>query len=823
MQQWYGNPWIYVVKLLDTDIYSGLKDEKIIKLRKENGENIISVSKGKGIKYPIINNICQVYIVIMLLLIGFFIRDKEYLLSAVIMLIAVSVIFFMSFIDSSEQRDLKHFDKLNKGKAKCIRNGHTDYLDCKELVLGDIIFLQKGDVVPADLRIIESEGLKVIEGAVTGDSYHVDKYETKVEGEVDNITQMKNILFKASYVIEGECTAVVIATGMNTQIGCLISDIRAKDNNRYITNNIRKLLNYLQINSLIISIIIFGYGSLFVEDINKTLKVIKVIFSVSLLNGILIICLLFALILKRKINDDNIKLRKVSSMNKIAEIKLIILNKIGFLSENSMIVRQTFTDGSLTINTVGKAKKDYNFERIIHIGVLCNSGGIANLSNPTIINMIDGAILRFAKENSIDKNILEDSQPRIFEILYDNDRKFMTTVNRVEDNYRINVRGALEKILQRSVQIMKNGIEVEITPTDIDTIREQAIRMSSMGYHVVAFAYRNFNYEPSPKENIESHLVFVGIMGIENPLKTDVQDNLIKLSKLAIKPIIITEEDKLIAVACGKQLGIISNVNEVISEIELNNIDKEDYLKIISNFQIYSKLKSEDKRFITNSLKKSYGTTAFCCSSFSDMSALNTADIGISIGNKTSNIVKEIADVNIQDNYFDYFINLVQKCRNYIVNINNAIELVLICLFSEVFCLLMAFCLNYNIHIGFYDIIFLNTVTLTITTLSVLSSEKVKNTYYDDFNKVISIKAALRCSSIALINGLFILCFIWITHMLNISNQYFTEIFLLFFSQIIIKIKFSKDGFKIKDKSNLWYIINILLMLVYILAVINIK
>ena len=300
MQQWYGNPWIYVVKSLNTDIYSGLKDEKIIKLRKEYGENIISVSKGKGIKYLIINNICQVYIFILLILIGVFIMDKEYILAVIIMLIAVSMIFFMSFIDSSEQRALKHFDKLNKIKTRCIRNSHTNLLDCKELVIGDIILLQKGDVVPADLRIIESNDLKVIEGAITGESYQVDKYETKVEGEVDNITQMKNILFKASYVIEGECTAVVVATGMNTQIGNLISDIKAKDNNKYITGNIRKVLNYLQVYGLIASIILLISGILLDKDIQDIQKMIKMIFAVVSLNGILVICVLFILVLKSR-------------------------------------------------------------------------------------------------------------------------------------------------------------------------------------------------------------------------------------------------------------------------------------------------------------------------------------------------------------------------------------------------------------------------------------------------------------------------------------------------------------------------------------------
>jgi magnesium-transporting ATPase (P-type) len=823
VQQWYGNPWIYVVKSLDTDIYSGLKDEKIIKLRKEYGENIISVSKGKGIKYLIINNICQVYIFILLILIGIFIMNKEYILAAIIMLIAVSMIFFMSFIDSSEQRALKHFDKLNKIKTRCIRNGHINLLDCKELVIGDIILLQKGDVVPADLRIIESNDLKVIEGAITGESYQVDKYETKVEGEVDNITQMKNILFKSSYVIEGECTAVVVATGMNTQIGNLISDIKAKDNNKYITGNIRKVLNYLQVYGLIASSILLISGILLDKDIQNILKMIKMIFTVTSLNGILVICVLFVLILKRKMNDGNITLRKLSSINKIAEIKLIILNKIGFLSENTMVVREVFSDGNLIDSTAVKAVKDYNLERIIHIGVLCNNGGISNTSNPTMMNMIDKAILKFAKDNSIDKLILEESQPSIFEILYDNERKFMTTVNKVEDNYRINVRGSLEQILQKSVHIMRKGIEVEITAADIEAVRQQAIKMSSRGYQVVAFAYRNFNYEPSPKENIESHLVFVGIMGVENPLRTDVQNNLTKLSKLNIKPIIVTEDDKLIAVACGKQLDIISNVNEVLSEVELNNINKEDYLKIIGNFKIYSKLKSEDKRFITNSLKKSYGATAFCCSSFSDTSALNVADIGISIGENASNTVKEISDVNIKDNYFDYFIALVEKCRNYIINIRNAIKLVFTCLFCEVFCLLVAFCLNYTINISFYDIIFINIITLTITTLSVLSSENTKYVYNDEFNKVIDRKIAFRCCFTALINGLFIVCCIWITHMLGISNKYFIEIFLIFFSQFIMKVKFSRNGFKIKHKANLWYITNIFLMLAYILAVINIK
>ena len=228
---------------------------------------------------------------------------------------------------------------------------------------------------------------------------------------------------------------------------------------------------------------------------------------------------------------------------------------------------------------------------MLDIGLLCND---TQLVNGEIENSKDDlteiALVKFAQQNGIYKRKIEREHRRIFQISFDTDRRIMTSVNKMDKNYRASVKGAVDSILDRCTHIMKNGVELEITEDDINDIRTADISMSNDSLNVVGFAYRNFNYEPSLKENIESNLVFVGLMGFDNKLKDFAEDYVKKSDELSIKPIIITEDSKLTAFAVGRKLGIVSRLQQIISGVEIDNMDEEEFNRIGEKINIFSRM-----------------------------------------------------------------------------------------------------------------------------------------------------------------------------------------------------------------------------------------
>jgi Ca2+-transporting ATPase len=677
MDKWYGSSWNNVVREFESDINTGITSSSIEKRKRKHGENLIKIEKEKVSLIKKTKNFDVIHIVLNIVLTILFILEGKIFEGIALNFTLLLYLSFELYQYKMRNDRAKQIERLNNGKVSCIRDGVIQILDAAEIVVGDIIILKEGGTVPADVRVIESENLFVKESSVTGKNEIIEKYETRIYGEVENLWEIKNIIFKSSAIIKGECTGVVVAVGMETQIGKIVSASNIKEERdeffRAFKTLTSKFKNYVL--SLIILVALYSW-----MQKNPGLEIaafIKLSLYSLYLNITIIIGIIFSLYLKKKMKMSGVDHYNIFSMQKIANIESIIINDRGFICEEEMHAKEFYCNGVHTEEFSIEALNEYNANRMLQIAVLCNNAKTVSDAEATedksyAGDSVETGILRFTKSKLFSKTEMEKIYPRLFQIPMDSDKNIMTTVNKVDECYRANVKGEIEEILKRCTHIMKNGMEIEINQSDTEAIKSAAIQMSNKALQVIGFAYRNFNYEPSLSENIESHLVFAGLIGMENPAKNDSVSNLEKCKKLNIKTILITENNKLYAFALGKKLGVIKRMDEILSGIEFKFISKEEQNRISGRVKIFSKIFVEDKIKLVKYFKAMNKVTAICTNNFNDLPAFSEAAVGIGYGEKCSNTIKRMSDIFISKNSLYSLITLIMNCRMNLIRINMA-------------------------------------------------------------------------------------------------------------------------------------------------------
>ncbi|MBZ9688193.1 hypothetical protein G9F72_017810 [Clostridium estertheticum] len=749
MKQWYGKTMTKVVKILDSDIDLGLTENKIVYMREKHGENLILKPEIESLLTLIIEEIRQLWMVVSFIFIAMLFYNKLPIIACIVILIMIISVVYLINGDYSEEKSLMAIDNLNTAFSYVLRNGKRCKIACEEIVVGDMVFLENGSYVPADIRITECEDLKVKEVAVTGEKYEVEKYSMKIEGGVINLSQIKNMVFKSSIVTGGFGLGIVIATGMNTQIGKIASALlEYKKDNRVFTKSLNKIANNAAKVTIVagaITLLFTLYNKFLVYDIINTLIYVFMTFYSPIY---IIILFLFFNIIFNGFKKKNIFIKNISAIYFLANITTIFTKKIGCISENIFIFKQVYCDNMLIdVQKQGIAMED-TMERITSIALLCNDAktcieGKAYMGNDNSIeNLAEYAILEFFNEKFPEKSKLEMEQKRIFKIPYDSDRLIKTVVNKIEDRYRANVSGSLDSILNKCTHILINGVEKEIKETDLKTIISVHIGMSNSAYNVIAFGYRNFNYEPSIDENIESNLVFVGLMGFENPIKNNSYAAIEKCEDANIRLIIDEEDNKLACLAFGKQIRLTHKTEEILSGIEIDYMDKEEFEKNIEAVSIFSKISSKHKSEIVNSLNHKGHSIASVGDRLTDLEYLNNSRISISTGSECSTVVRKLSSLFLQENDFSEIINLVhhsKKIINYISELGLFISSVGL---SEILIILVSLITREKMPFTLIDLLYLNFIIIPCSGVSIL----LQNRNSDKVMKIINYKHVKRVS-----------------------------------------------------------------------------
>ncbi|MCY6371840.1 cation-translocating P-type ATPase [Clostridium ganghwense] len=732
MIEWYNYSWNDVVNELQSDVHRGLSKEKIEENKIKYGKNnTLSIKIKSGI-FLFAKQMINLYVLAGMVIFTLLFYIREVRTAIILGMLVFLCVILHTIKDYKNEKNLMELEKITPKEAIVIREGRVQKIECEELVIGDIVYLERGDIVPADLRLINCEELKIKESALTGNNDIIEKYSTKIEDKEILLSEMKNMAFKSSFVMDGSATAIVTAIGENTQIGKITKDLlEGKCEKNVLEKNISSIINVLTVVFFIFSCLTLIYYFRNKESIKDYVYLISTGYLTIVSIQIILVIGIISLIVKRKMENWGVYFNGLSSLQRLSSTNIIFVDKVGTLTEDKMYVDKIYTNSMILENDSEQIEENnHNVDRILNIGLLCNDTKRDMNGEVVKGNLIDIALVNHGMRNSIDKKVLDREQERIFQIPYDTDKRIKTTLNKIEDNYRANVKGAVDKLLTRCTHIMKNGIEVEITDKDKTEIRNADLILSKQSLYVEGFAYRNFSYEPSINENIESNLVFVGLVGFENPIKENAQKYLHHCKSLAIKPTVITEDNKITAEAFGRKIKILNRNDIVLSGVEIDNMEDIELERYIERVGIYSKISSKNKWAISSIFKKLGYNLAVTGNKFTDSPSFRIAHVGVATGKKCTNITKKLGDIYIEDNDFMKLLSVIEESRKLIKLLKDEVRFILTIVLGEFVSLILPIILGYEPIITPIKLLLTNFITIILSSIYIYSQHeniKIKN------------------------------------------------------------------------------------------------
>lgn len=709
MWKWVNSTWVTVLESLQVDKAKGIRVEEVSKRKEEFGENIITLKSKKSIKKIIFKIIKKPFIIILLIITGLAIYNLD-LYGIVPLLLLIFSFRILRKMDENEYKIYESLQHLNSSTCRVIRNGVFQVIDVKEVVVGDIVYIEEGDVIPADLRIIEDENLKVDENIITGEDTIVEKNKTFILDRNIGITEMKNILFKGTKVVRGEGSGVVVQVGDRTELGRILNYLGTSkgESEENIVINIIKWINKWSTIIILISIVIGAFVIVIRKDISQGVKAIyeSVIFIYPAYVGIVFI--MAKRIFNRSLKQNNSSIDDINVIKKLNKIDRILLDKVGTLTEEVEILKNIYTDGEEINLRDREGFKKHNSNRILNIAYFAN--GKDNLAGVSIDEYIESL--------NLDEGILNSGR-FLFKIPYDNERRITTYVNAIEEFYRAHTKGTVDGVLEKCTHIMKNGIEIEMTQDEIRSIKEKDIEYSSKGYDVVALAYRNFSYEPSAKENIESHLVFVGLMAFFNPVRENAKDFIYHCYENCMVPIIFTQENKLSALALADNIGLKARLQNAITGVEIDYTLREEFERNLNKFYIFSRTDYYQRLNVASFLENDGYKLLVTGEKIKDIPLMTTAHVGVGIGENISPLVKRLSDVYIEKDYLNGILHVIEYSKGLIKGFDKAKGVI-----NKIIILTSLFAPIYMLTTKGIPLIFLlsfSIVTLPLLILSLLN------------------------------------------------------------------------------------------------------
>lgn len=691
----------------------GLTNDELPKRYEKYGYNILQEEKRKSPLKVFLSQFEDLLIIILIVagIISMITSNIESSIVIFCVIILNAIIGTIQYFKA--EQSLKSLKSMYAPVAKVIRNGKREEVLAKDLVVGDIIVIEAGDVVPADARIIESFSLQVNESALTGESEAVDKFTDKIEGENIALGDRKNMVFSSSLVTYGRGIALVTDTGMKTEIGKIATLMNLTKNKKtplqVSLDNFSKKLSIIIIG---ICLVVFGL-SLY----RNTPMLDSLMFAVSLavaaipeaLSSIVTIALAIG---TTKMAKQNAIIKTLSAVEGLGCVSVICSDKTGTLTQNKMTVQDEYF--------IGEASR----ERLLQISVLCNDSYILNnkaMGDPTEVSLVESYI-----KNGLDYDKIINDNKRLSEIPFDSDRKLMSTVYKLDNEYVMFTKGAIDVILDRVDNIIKDGKVFPITNDDIENIKNINQKMSENGLRVLAFAQKQLNdIEIDLKD--EHNLTFVGLISMIDPPREESMQAVKDCHMAGILPVMITGDHKVTATAIAKQIGIFKDGDISLTGTEIDNMSDEELSKILNKVSVYARVSPEHKIRIVNLWQEKGNIVAMTGDGVNDAPALKSANIGIAMGITGTDVSKDAASVILTDDNFATIIKAVANGRNIYANIKNSIKFLLSGNTSGILSVLYTSIMALPMPFSAVHLLFINLLTDSLPAIAISMDNPTKD------------------------------------------------------------------------------------------------
>ena len=720
---WFTKSQNDVLKELNVDPKVGLTTDEVNARLQKYGQNKL---KGKPKKTLLQLFIAQlqdmlIYVLIAAAVINLIVDIKHGWTDALIIMAVVLINAVVGVVQESKaEKALEALQQMTTPKSLVRRNGEVIEVNSEDLVPGDILVIDAGRYIPADVRLIESANLQIEESALTGESVPSEKNADFItKDEKIPVGDKENMAFMSTMATYGRGEGVVVGTGMETEIG-KIAKILDEDESTLTPLQIKldelgKILGYIAMG---ICAVIFVVGIIQKRPILGMFMTSISLAVAAIPEGLVAIVAIVLAMGVNKMSKKNAIVRKLPAVETLGAVNIICSDKTGTLTQNKMTVVKTYTlDNLRDIPSEGRdfvANKDET--ELIRSFVLCSDASIdsgQDIGDPTEV-----ALVVLGDRFNLEKNTLNAEYKRVSENPFDSDRKLMSTLNEEGDGkYRVHTKGAIDNILVRADKILLDGKIIELTEEMKEKILKVATEMSDDALRVLGVAFKDVDAVIGPEE-MEKNLVVVGIVGMIDPPRTEVKDSITEAKNAGITPIMITGDHKNTAVAIAKELGIATDISQSLTGAEIDEISDKEFSKNIGKYRVFARVSPEHKVKIVRAFKEKGNIVSMTGDGVNDAPSLKFADIGVAMGITGTDVSKGASDMILTDDNFTTIVHAIEEGRNIYNNIKKTIIFLLSCNLGEIICIFLSTLLNWDLPLVATQLLWVNLVTDTLPALA---------------------------------------------------------------------------------------------------------
>ena len=636
--------------------------------------------------------------------------------SAIVILVVITINAILGTVQTVKaEQSLNSLKELSAPLAKVLRDGNVIQIPSKEVTIGDEVFLEAGDYVPADGRILTNASLKIDESALTGESLAVEKSEDTITGEVP-LGDQTNMVFSGSFVTYGRGSFLVTAIGMDTEVGKIATLLKTTSEKKTpLQMNLDEFGKKLSIVILIFCGILFGvnvFQGVNIGDSFMFAVALAVAAIPEALSSIVTIVLSFG---TQKMAKEHAIIRKLQAVEGLGSVSIICSDKTGTLTQNRMTVEDYYVNGK-RIPAAEIDRQALGQKELLRYSILCNDS--TNVDGVEIGDPTETALINLGTKLGAEAGYVRGKFPRTSEIPFDSDRKLMSTAHVLENGPVMVTKGAVDVLLNRVTKIQKGTEVCQITQEDKEAIENQNQEFSRSGLRVLAFAYKPIQKDQVLQLEDEDDLIFVGLISMMDPPREESKAAVADCIRVGIKPIMITGDHKVTAAAIAKRIGILKDESEACEGSVIDNMSDEELMDFVDGISVYARVSPEHKIRIVRAWQNKGNIVAMTGDGVNDAPALKQADIGVAMGITGSEVSKDAAAMVLTDDNFATIIKAVENGRNVYKNIKGSIQFLLSGNFGGILAVLYASLAGLPVPFAPVHLLFINLLTDSLPAIA---------------------------------------------------------------------------------------------------------
>ena len=716
MEKLYGKDRKTILREFQTT-EKGLSDNEVRNRKDIFGDNALKEKKRKGILKVFFNQFKDLLVGILIVagIISIITDNVESTLVIFIVILLNAILGTVQYFKA--EQSLEALKSLTAAKCKVIRDGIKQEILSKDIVPGDILFLEAGDLIAADGRIIENHSLQVNESSLTGESLAVEKNAEVLSDDEIPLSDRKNMVFGGTLVTYGRAIAVVTSTGMNSELGKianLMENTQAKETP--LQKTLDKFSGKLAIIIITICIIVFVLEIYRDESILNALMFAVALAVAAIPEALSSIVTIVLALGTEKMAKENAIIKDLKAVEGLGAVSVICSDKTGTLTQNKMTVQKVYVDNKLIEGR--ELKKDNLAHRfLINNALLCNDS--VTVEGKEIGDPTEVALVNLGEELHLDELVIREKYQRISEIPFDSDRKLMSTVNIVNNKQVLFTKGALDVLINKVNYVADSHGIRKLNDEERKEIISVNKQLSEQGLRILAFAYKELQDKEEITKEDENDYVFTGLISMIDPPRVESKDAVHKCIMAGIKPVMITGDHKVTAAAIAREIGIMGKDDIAVEGLEIDKLNDEQLKEKVKNISVYARVSPEHKIRIVRAWQSSGEIVAMTGDGVNDAPALKQADIGVAMGITGTEVSKDAASVILTDDNFSTIVKAVENGRNIYNNIKNSIKFLLSGNLSAIIAVLYCAIINLPMPFAAVHLLFINLLTDSMPAIAI--------------------------------------------------------------------------------------------------------